>query len=181
MDGCPHAEMAGGRHALQQILHESRPDVLVETGSCYGGSALFYAHMMDLIGHGRVISMDIRKLKRPEHPRITYLKGDSVKLGATLADELQGKKVMVSLDSDHAAPHVLAELQLFAPMVTKGQYLVVEDTNLNGRPVWPGFGPGPYEALQEFKDGLGTTGFRDMELGGVHLFSYHTWLKKVAA
>ena len=57
---------------------------------------------------------------------------------------------MVILDSDHSRDHVLAELRAYAPMVTTAQYLIVEDTNVNGNPVLPEFGPGPMEALDAF-------------------------------
>jgi cephalosporin hydroxylase len=57
---------------------------------------------------------------------------------------------MVILDSDHSQAHVAKELELFAPLVSVGQYLVVEDSNINGHPVYPSFGPGPYEAIEQF-------------------------------
>ena len=72
--------------------------------------------------------------------------GDQVR--AMLPDD--GSPVLAVLDSDHSRDHVLAELELFAPMITAGSYLIVEDTNINGRPVSPDFGPGPAEAVEEF-------------------------------
>jgi len=62
-------------------------------------------------------------------------------------------RVMVSLDSNHTADHVFKELQIYAPMVSKQCYLVVEDTNINGHPVYGSFGPGPMEAVQKFMAG----------------------------
>jgi len=138
----------------QEILHAVRPAVVIETGTAFGGSAHFLASMMDLIGHGRVITIDIdERPGRSAHPRITYLTGSSV-APEMVADvrRLVGEAspVMVLLDSDHRRDHVAAELAAYAPFVTSGSYLVVEDTNLNGHPVMPEFGPGPMEAMQDF-------------------------------
>jgi len=83
---------------------------------------------------------------------VEYIKGSSTDLGivARLAQESRGKKTMVLLDSDHSRAHVAQELEAYAPMVSLGQYLIVEDTNINGHPALPGFGPGPMEAADEF-------------------------------
>lgn len=138
----------------QEILFRLRPAVVVETGTAFGGSAHFLASMMDLIGHGRVITIDIEERPgRSAHPRITYLTGSSVapEMVARVR-ELIGTDapVMVLLDSDHTRDHVLAELQAYAPLVSRDSYLIVEDTNLNGHPVLPDYGPGPMEALEAF-------------------------------
>jgi cephalosporin hydroxylase len=140
----------------QQIIADCRPDVLIETGTFMGGSALFYAMVMDRLGSGRVISVDIDIYAegghvRPEHERITYLLGDSGT--AETAERLArwiapGDSVMLVLDSDHSAAHVGRELDHLAALVTPGQYLVVEDTNVNGHPVFPQHGPGPHEAVE---------------------------------
>ncbi len=138
----------------QELLHELRPDLIVETGTAFGGSALYLASICDLLGHGRVVTVDIIEQEgRPEHPRIEYLTGSSI--APELVEEVRrrtqpGGTTMVVLDSDHKRNHVLEELRLYAPLVTPGSYLVVEDTILNGHPVSPEFGPGPMEAVEAF-------------------------------
>jgi cephalosporin hydroxylase len=138
----------------QEILYEVRPDIIVETGTRWGGSALFLASMCDLLGQGRVITIDVDVPgARPNHERITYLLGSST--SQTIVDEVRGQvggveRVMVVLDSDHSMDHVLAELRAYADVVTVGSYLVVEDTNVNGNPVLPTFGAGPMEAVKRF-------------------------------
>ena len=138
----------------QEIIKETAPDVLIETGTAEGGSAYYFATIFDLLGRGRVISVDIEtSSKRPNHQRITYLAGSST--APDLVSRVRsliapGERVMVSLDSDHRKAHVLEELKTYSDLVTPGCYLVVEDTNVNGHPVYPDFGPGPMEALREF-------------------------------
>ena len=61
----------------QELLHELRPDLVIETGTHEGGSALFLAHVMDALGHGRIASIDVRPAVRPTHHRITYVLGSS--------------------------------------------------------------------------------------------------------
>ena len=138
----------------QEIIYETRPDWLLETGTYKGGSALFFASLFDLINNGQVVTVDITDFAgKPEHRRIKYL------LGSSTSDQLVNKikrlikdsdKVMVMLDSDHRAEHVLNELRIYSKLVTQGCYLVIEDTALNGHPVYPNFGPGPMEAVQAF-------------------------------
>lgn len=159
-----------------EILHKNRPDVLIETGTYNGGSAQFYADCMDRIGKGCVISIDTQACAQPPHPRILYLNGDSVEAAAELKEHIEPEwEVMVSLDSDHKKDHVLRELNAYADLVTPGQYLVVEDTNINGHPVFPEYGPGPFEALEEWSDLRFTP---DAMLAKRYLFSMHTWLKR---
>ena len=140
---------------VQELLWETRPDLVVETGVYEGGSTLFYAQMFDLIGHGEVLAVDIDLSavdpRVAEHPRVTLVEGSSVAPDVVdrIRDTASGKRVMVNLDSDHAAAHVLRELQLLAGMVTPGCYLIVEDTAI-GRPLGKHLLPGPAEALEEW-------------------------------
>jgi cephalosporin hydroxylase len=138
----------------QEILVETRPDVIVETGTFRGGSALYLATVCDALDHGRIISVDL-KLRDglPSHPRIEYLGGSSI--DAEVLREVRSRigdreRVMVLLDSDHTREHVLGELRAYGPLVSEGCYLVVEDTNINGHPVFPYWGPGPMEALDAY-------------------------------
>lgn len=138
----------------QEIIVETRPDLIVETGTYLGGSALYMASICDLLGHGKVVTVDISApAGRPRHRRITYLQGSSVDpaIVATIARRARrAKRVMVVLDSNHGRDHVLRELEAYGQFVTPGCYLVVEDTNVNGHPVLPEHGPGPMEAVEEF-------------------------------
>ena len=100
------------------------------------------------------MTIDIReRAGEVEHPRLTKIVGSSVdpevfeRVAVMAAD---APAVLVILDADHARDHVAAEMGLWAPLVTLGSYLVVEDTNVNGHPVYPGFGPGPAEAVAAF-------------------------------
>ncbi|MDP9209861.1 MAG: cephalosporin hydroxylase family protein, partial [Actinomycetota bacterium] len=114
----------------------------------------YLATLCETIGRGQVVSVDIGHWPdRPVHPRLTYVVASSTDpaVVAQVAERAQGAgTVLVMLDSDHSRDHVLAELRAYAPMVTPGSYLVVEDTNINGHPVYEAFGPGPMEAVQDF-------------------------------
>jgi cephalosporin hydroxylase len=154
--GVPVAKNPLDLWIYQEIMFETRPDLIVETGTAHGGSALYMASVCDLLGKGRVVSVDIAPLAgRPAHPRVTFLNGSSVapETVAQVREQIAGgERVMVVLDSDHSESHVLKELEAYGPLVTPGCYLVVEDTNVNGRPVFRGHGPGPAEAVARFLD-----------------------------
>ena len=167
----------------QEIITETKPDVLIEAGTFKGGSALYFASIFDLLQHGRVLSIDIVAYPhRPQNERITYLLGSSTSdaIFQKVKDSIRpGEKVMVSLDSDHHKAHVLDELRLYSSLVTVGNYLVVEDTDINGHPVYPTFGPGPMEAVQEFlKTNSNFEQDRSREKFGVTMYP-GGWLKRV--
>jgi cephalosporin hydroxylase len=138
----------------QEIIYEVKPDLIIETGTAHGGGALFLASMCDLLGHGRVVTIDIvNREGMPDHPRITYLVGSSTSpeiVGKVNGVTHPGDRVMVILDSDHRKDHVLLELELYSDLVSPGSYLIVEDTNVNGHPVFASHGPGPMEAVEEY-------------------------------
>jgi cephalosporin hydroxylase len=141
--------------AFQQIIVETRPDLIVETGVYVGGSALLFASIQELLGiDGGVIAVDVDLSvvndRVRDHPRIELIEGSSTdpKIVSRIRSAARERRVMVDLDADHRAHHVLEELQTYAPLVTPGCYLVVEDGFLGGRPVRPDAVPGPSEALE---------------------------------
>jgi cephalosporin hydroxylase len=132
--------------AMQEIIWKVRPDLIIETGIALGGSLIFYASMLELLdGNGEVlgIDIDIREHNRVEiekHPmfkRITMIQGSSVDKSVVqeVYEFAKGKnRILVVLDSLHTQEHVLKELQLYSPLVTKGSYLVVFDTIIEDMP-----------------------------------------------
>jgi cephalosporin hydroxylase len=165
---------------MQEILWETKPDVLIECGSGMGGSALFCVSAWP----GRVISIDTGEqgmTPMVEHPRIEFLVGSSLDsaLVARVRKQVAGKKVMVFLDSDHAEAHVAAELSTWAPLVSEGCYLVVHDTFLGGHPVYDlSDDPGPMAAVQRFlKERSEFTADRHREKFYL-TFSPYGWLRR---
>lgn len=124
---------------MQEIIFEVKPDIIVETGIAHGGSLIYYSSLLELLGKGKVIGIDIdirehnRKLldKHPLIGRIEMIEGSSVdpKIIRYIKAQIKPKDVvMVILDSDHTKPHVLAELNTYKDIVTKSSYLIVFDT-----------------------------------------------------
>ena len=140
----------------QEIIYRTEPEVIVETGVSHGGSTLYLATLCDLMGRGEVVACDITLAnvhqKTRNHPRVTLIEASSTapEVVAEIADRCRGRRTMVILDSDHSEAHVAAELRAYAPMVSPECYLICEDTNVNGHPVFPEFGPGPFEAVAKF-------------------------------
>lgn len=126
--------------AMQEIIWKVKPNIIVETGIAHGGSAIFYASMLELLkNNGIVVSVDIdiRKHNRSaieQHPmynHIRLIEGSSIdeEVIAEVKSYIQPTDcVLVALDSCHSHSHVLRELELYSPLVTKGSYLVCSDT-----------------------------------------------------
>lgn len=165
--GRPIIQLPQDMMAMQEILWEVKPDLVIETGVAHGGSVLYYASLLELMGHGEVlgIDIDIRAHNRESieaHPmskRVRLLQGSSIDPGMTeqVRCMAQGKRVLVVLDSNHTHEHVLAELQAYAPLVSPGSYCVVMDTLVEDMPAHLSnsdrpWGPGnnPKTAVQSF-------------------------------
>jgi cephalosporin hydroxylase len=115
----------------QEIIYEVRPEIIVEIGNACGGSTMYLANMLDLLGSGEVIAVDIDHSNfRVRHPRITLVTGDSL-APETLArvEHIAGEhRGLVIHDGDHSREHVLADLRAYAKFVALGSYFIVEDT-----------------------------------------------------
>lgn len=166
--GVPIIQLPNDIIAIQELIWEVKPDLIIETGIAHGGSIIYSASMLELIGgKGQVLGIDIdireHNLKRiKEHPmykRIKMIEGSSVEEETLLEVKKiisDKKKIMVFLDSCHTHEHVKKELEVYSEFVTKGSYLVVFDTSIqfepdkfcNNRP-W-GVDNNPWTAVQEF-------------------------------
>ena len=154
--------------AMQEVIWKVKPDLIIETGIAHGGSLIYYASLLEMIGgNGRIvgIDIDIREHNRAEieqHPmfkNIDLIEGSSI--DAQIAERIyklaaNQQKVLVILDSNHTHNHVLTELSLYARLVTKDSYLVVFDTVVEDMPdhffpdrPW-GKGDNPKTAVWEF-------------------------------
>ncbi|HTD38717.1 MAG TPA: CmcI family methyltransferase [Candidatus Limnocylindrales bacterium] len=143
----------------QEIIVALRPSLIIEFGSFAGGSALFFAHVLRAARiDGRVLTVDVDQSRTAsaarDEPLIEFLQASSVAPEAlqridALRREHPGPAFFI-LDSDHAEAHVYAELLALRPRTREGDVVIVEDTNINGHPVLPVFGPGPYEALHRY-------------------------------
>ena len=141
----------------QEIIAEHGIEWVLETGTRHGGSALFFADLLAARGaSGLVISVDVDhdSLQISDHQKLRLLKGDSTSPAILKAIRalLPGQRapMFVILDSDHRKAHVSRELGAYVPLMQSGDYLVVEDTCVNGHPVRPDFGPGPMEAIEDY-------------------------------
>jgi len=160
----------------QELIFLNKPEIIVETGTRYGGSAAFFADMMKL-AHGddevRVISVDVCPLIPPQEVNAMFIQGNSVDptVVAQVANLVAGKRTMVILDSDHSETHVAAELAAYAPLVSVGQSLVVEDTL---------FCPGAAEAVAKWHTGRTAHVFPEDPMGEKYLATWFSWFRRVA-
>jgi cephalosporin hydroxylase len=171
---------------LQEAIAEVRPSLLIECGTYRGGSSYFIAQLFDLLNHGRVITVDIVKQHDLSHPRVTYL------IGPCASDEIvrriraeagsTGGPIMVLLDSDHSAANVTRELEAYAPLVTPGSYVHVQDGAVDLLERYRSFRPGPLVAIEAF-----LPMHPEFELDAAKInrfpFTHHPkgWLKRRAA
>lgn len=140
--------------SLQEAISEITPALLLETGTDRGGSALFYAHLFDLLGRGRVMTVDVERRHQLRHARIDFLIGSSV--SESILDRMRAAvaaadgPVLVVLDSDHSQEHVAAELAAYHQFVTPGSLLLCQDGVIDEYPPWRRSRPGPLPAIHEF-------------------------------
>ena len=166
--GRPVIQLPQDLIAIQEIIWKVKPDLIIETGIALGGSLIFYASMLELVGEdGQVLGIDIdihahNRVEIENHPmfkRITMIQGSSVDEEVAQQDKdfTEGRKrVLVVLDSNHTHEHVSKELALYSPLVTRNSYLVVCDTVIEDVPddlirdrPW-GKGNNPKTAVWEF-------------------------------
>lgn len=143
----------------QEILVSLQPSLIIEFGTWQGGSTLFFAAVMRQIREDfLVVSVDITderiSARAKSDPNIRFLTMSSSSDEARLAIERFRKDypgpIFAILDSDHTKDHVLAEMISLRKVLVRGDYMIVEDSNINGHPVRKFFGPGPYEAIEEY-------------------------------
>ncbi len=167
--GEPSLQLPQDLFAVQEIIYNTRPKFIIECGVCWGGSILFYATLLEILGlDTKIIGIDVfippdlrERLRKYEFltKRLTLINASSV-APETVAQvkKLVGesREVMVNLDSNHTHAHVLAELKNYSPFVGKGQYLICADTFVEyippqiHRPREWGPGNSPMTALNEF-------------------------------
>ncbi|MHA1718780.1 MAG: CmcI family methyltransferase [Promethearchaeota archaeon] len=144
---------------LQEIIYETKPDIIIETGTYLGGTSLFLAMILQNVNeNGKIITIDI--LDQAEKASQNKIYQDRVisLIGNSVSNEIieqvkilvKDAKTMVILDSAHEKNHVLTELKKYSQFVSPGCYIIIHDTNFNGNPVKKNFGPGPKEAVMEF-------------------------------
>ena len=175
---------------MQQIIYEVQPDLVIETGTWLGGSALYWAHTLNGMGleRSRVVTIDVQDgcATAQTHPLwkkyVTFLKGSSTDrdIVARVTEMAKGRRTLVTLDSDHSMAHVLRELQAYAPIVSRGSYLVVEDTNLDAVPIAANFVPGPMAAVQRFLDQGGSEMFEKDITREAYIITFNPggWLRR---
>jgi cephalosporin hydroxylase len=157
--GIPTWQNPNDAWIIQEIISEVKPDYIIEAGTFAGGSAALWATILREVNPaGKVITIDIEdhsaRAKNLSIVKqiVTFLIGSSTDAAVVskIAEQVKGKHVLVILDSNHARDHVLKEIEMYAPLVNVGSYVVVQDSSVNGHPVHKDHGPGPMEAIESF-------------------------------
>ncbi|BBY96212.1 rhamnosyl O-methyltransferase [Mycobacterium gallinarum] len=158
--GVPCQKSVSDMWNYQEILWSLRPSLVVEFGSFQGGSGVFFAHILRQTGQRfAVLSVDITHqnlhANAVKDPDVVWFESSSIapqvaEKISQLRSEFPGP-VFAILDSDHSRDHVLAEMKSLRPLLRAGDYMIVEDSNVNGHPVLPGMGPGPFEAIEDYE------------------------------
>ena len=138
----------------QEIIYETKPDVIIEIGNFGGGGTLFLAHLCDLIGKGRIIGLDISHEFLPDHikkhPRIKFILGDACKMLEDVKKLISNdEKVLVIEDSLHTYGNTLNVLRAYSTLIKPGDYFIVEDSIIQ-HGLDQGTDPGPYKAIETF-------------------------------
>ena len=140
-----------------EIMYEIKPDVVIEIGTLKGGHTLALAHILDNIGKGRVIGLDINHDEVPltvkKHPRIQLITGDACQSFSKVKSLIkQGEIVLIIEDSSHTYENTLNVLRTYNSLVSKGSYFIVEDSIIHHGLDFPGkfLSGGPYEAIEVF-------------------------------
>lgn len=136
---------------IQEIIHETKPEVVIEIGCKFGGTALWLSDLLNTGGGGEVIGVDIIRPSLPPPGNVRFVIGDSI-AAETLAEVTRlsaGRRAMVMADGNHTATHVLQELRLYSPLVAPGCYFIAEDGIVDVMD-WPKLQPGPLVAVKDF-------------------------------
>lgn len=162
--GVPCWKLPMDMMVIQELIVKTRPEYIIETGTGYGGSALFYASICELIGKGRVISVDIEDKRSETWNNINFYPLIEDRLKFIIGDSLDHKTIhevketvghesecMVILDSWHTKEHVYREMLMYNCLVKKDGYMIVEDSHAAGNPVpWEYDDEGPMGAIMQW-------------------------------
>jgi cephalosporin hydroxylase len=136
---------------IQEIIHETQPEVVVEIGCKFGGTTFWLSDMMKTVAFGSIISVDLKRPRIDFPENVQFVEGNSIASGtvAQVQGLCGGHRTMLIADGNHAAEHVFEELVLYDPMVAPGCYFVVDDGIVDVMD-WRKFTPGPLVAVQRF-------------------------------
>lgn len=169
---------------IQETLFTVSPALLIECGTNRGGSAYFFASIFDLMQKGEILTIDVERMHNISHPRIECVIGSSISsvVAARARERAAAVRgpVMVILDSDHNEDHVFKELELYAPLVTQGSFVLVQDGVVDTLAVFRHSRPGPLPAIKRFLEGHSDFEV-DVERSERFLITHHPqgWLRRV--